>query len=282
MSVADLHRPPKRPFAWLWALIPTQLLVAALWWRFGWQVGLSSLLVSHLTFLWGVLWPQSSLYSPVLTRLPLPAHDRRVWLTIDDGPSQQTLQILDLLDAYHVKATFFLVAQRAQTRPQEVREIVRRGHSIGNHSTSHPQAWFWALGPRRMHAEIAVAQSILHDLGGVAPRWFRAVVGMANPFVSAPLKALGLARVGWSARGYDGVGATSERVVARIERSLMPGAIVLLHEGGAATQSVETIGLLLQRMRATGWSTLLPEQLEQHHDARAGAPCLSPDPRVNG
>lgn len=256
-----LHRPPRHPHAWWWVLLLTQLAVAAIWWRFGWKVGVPVMVASHLPFWWGVLWPQSRLYSPVLTRLPLRQDDRRVWLTIDDGPSAQTRDLLDLLDAHDAKATFFLVGERAATRADDVREIARRGHGIGNHSASHPQAWFWALGPRRMAREIASTQQTLRDLTGQAPRWFRAVVGMANPFVSAPLKSLGLARVAWNARGFDGVGAQPQDVVRRIEASLSPGAIVLLHEGGAATRSVETIEAVLTRMQALGYRTVLPEEL---------------------
>lgn len=261
MSLPSFHRPPRRPHAWLWVLALSQCAVAALWWRHGWRLGLPSLVASHMPFLWGALWPRSRLYGPVLTRLPLAQGDRRVWLTIDDGPSADTMALLDLLDAHGARATFFLVGERARARPEAVREIARRGHGIGNHSASHPQAWFWALGPRRMAAEIARAQDALREIVGTAPHWFRAVVGMANPFVSAPLRRLGLARVAWSARGYDGVGAAPARVVARIARELSPGAIVLLHEGGAATRSVETLRLLLERMRAEGWGTVLPEEL---------------------
>lgn len=257
--VPEFHRPPRHPHAWLWCLLASQCLVAAVWWRFGWMVGLACLFASHLPFWWGVLWPRSRLYSPVLVRLPIDA--RRVWLTIDDGPSVDTRAILDLLDAHGAKATFFLVGDRALQRADDVREIARRGHGIGNHSASHPQAWFWALGPRRMAAEIARTQDILRDLAGTAPHWFRAVVGMANPFVSAPLKSLGLARVAWNARGFDGVGASPEDVARRIEAGLSPGAIVLLHEGGAATRSVETIGRVLQRLDALGYRTVLPEDV---------------------
>lgn len=220
--------------------------------------------LSHLPFLWGVLRPQSRLYSPVLTRLP--TTDHMVWLTIDDGPSDDTLALLELLDAHDARATFFLVGERAQARPQLVREIVRRGHGLGNHSATHPQAWFWALSPRRMGAEIARTQTLLREIAGSAPRWFRAVVGMANPFVSAPLRAHGLARVAWSARGFDAVASDPARVVARIERALAPGAIVLLHEGARHGRNVEIMALLLQRLDALGYRCVLPEALEASSD----------------
>lgn len=256
----DFHRPPRHPHAWRLLLVASQLIVVAVWWRYGWRIGLPAMLLSHLPFVWGTLWPRSRLFGPVLVRLP--TDERCVWLTIDDGPSDDTSALLDLLDAHGAKATFFLVGERAAARPGLVREIARRGHGIGNHSATHPSAWFWALGPRRMRDEIVRCQTILQDITGTAPRWFRAVVGMANPFVSAPLREQGLARVAWSARGFDAVAQDSAGVVARIERGLAPGAIVLLHEGARHGRNVETIALLLQRLDALGYRTVLPEELQ--------------------
>ena len=238
----------------------SQLLLVLLWWQAGWRAGVAALLLSHGALAWATLWPRSRWLSPVLTRLPTAR--RVVWLTIDDGPSAQTAAILDLLDAHAARATFFVVGQRAAARPELVREIVRRGHALGNHSATHPQAWFWALPPARMRAEIARTQAVLAQLTGVAPRWFRAVVGMANPFVAAELKRHGLARVAWSARGFDAVAADPAAVVARIERGLRPGAIVLLHEGAAHGRNVETLALVLRRLDALGYGTVLPESLE--------------------
>lgn len=251
-----LHRPPRRPHAWAWAFAASQLVVAWAWWRLGWQVGLPAMLLSHIPFVWGTLVPDSALFSPVLARLP--TSDRVAWLTIDDGPSDDTLELLELLDAAGAKATFFLVGERAAARPGLVREVVARGHEVGNHSNTHPQAWFWALSPRRMREEITRTQQVLEGITGTPPRWFRAVVGMANPFVAATLREHGLARVAWSARGYDAVEVDPARALARIERQLRPGAIVLLHEGAARGRNVELLALLLQRLRELGYATVLP------------------------
>lgn len=251
-----VHRVPQRPHAWLVLLVLSQAVVALVWWRWGWTIGLPAMAASHAPFWWGTLWPHSRVFGPVLNRLPI--DDRRVWLTIDDGPSDETRPILDALDAHSAKATFFLVGARAAQRPELVREILQRGHQIGNHSHSHPARWFWALGPSRMRREIADTQRVLTEIAGTPPRWFRAVVGMSNPFVQAPLKAHGLARAAWSARGFDGVAADPDAVVTRIERGLKPGAIVLLHEGAAHGGNVETIRHLLKRLDALGYRTLLP------------------------
>ena len=255
-NLHGLHRPPRHPQAWWPCLLASQALVAWAWWRFGAGIGLPAMLASHAACWWGVLWPRSRLFSPVLSRLP--TDERVAWLTIDDGPSADTRAILDLLDARGTKATFFLVGERALQRPDEVRELLRRGHGIGNHSATHPAKWFWALGPARLRREIGDTQRILADITGEAPRWFRSVVGMTNPFVHAPLRAHRLARVAWSARGFDGVAGDPAQVVARIERDLAPGAIVLLHEGAPHGGNVATLRLLLQRLDALGYRTVLP------------------------
>ena len=256
-TFAELRRSPRRPHAWAWCLLASQVLVLALWWRFGWHVGLPSLVLSHAPFWWATLRPDSALLSPVLRRLPTDA--RVAWLTIDDGPSEDTRAILDLLDAHDAKATFFLVGERARARPELVHEIVRRGHGIGNHSATHPQAWFWALPPQRMRDEIARTQAILHELTGTTPHWFRAVVGMANPFVAAVLKAHGMTRVAWSARGYDALASDPAMVADRIERNLAPGAIVLLHEGAKHGRNVDALRAVLARLDARGYRAIVPE-----------------------
>jgi peptidoglycan/xylan/chitin deacetylase (PgdA/CDA1 family) len=257
VATSSLQRIPRRPWAWAWCLLASQLVVIALWWRFGWQVGLPAMVLSHMPFLWATLVPDSALLSPVLRRLP--TTEPVAWLTIDDGPSDDTPAILDALDAHDAKATFFLVGERARARPELVREIVRRGHGIGNHSATHPQAWFWALPPKRMQGEIAQAQALLRDLTGTTPHWFRAVVGMANPFVAPVLKAQGMTRVAWSARGFDGLASDPQAVARRIEQQLKPGAIVLLHEGAKHGRNVETIRVVLERLAARGYRTVLPD-----------------------
>ena len=254
-----LHRVPRHPHAWIWLALALHLGVLMAWWSWGWVPGLACLFAVHMLFLWGTMRPQSRLFGPVLSRLPV--KEKAVWLTVDDGPSHETVALLDLLDRHQAKATFFLVADRAAAHPALAREILRRGHGLGNHSRSHPQAWFWALGPRRMAAEIGQSQAILRDITGQAPRWFRAVVGMANPFVSIELKRHDLARVAWSARGFDGVRGEPGEVVSRIVAGLQPGAIVLLHEGAPHGNNLAIVEGVLEAMRECGYHAILPEQL---------------------
>src|SRR5690242_19004278 len=100
---------------WAWALLASQLLVVWLWWRYGWQAGLPAMVLSHAYFMGQVFLPRSRLHAPVVRRRPRTG--TALWLTIDDGPSDDTLAMLDLLDAHDAKATFFLVGERAARQP---------------------------------------------------------------------------------------------------------------------------------------------------------------------
>lgn len=252
-----LHRVPRRPEAILGLLALSQVGVAVVWWRWGWQTGLPLMIATHLLVVWGTLAPRAPLFGPVLSRLPTPR--REVWLTIDDGPSAETPAMLDLLERHGARATFFVVGTRALEQPALVNEILARGHQLGNHSLSHPDTRFWRLGPVRVEEEIGRNQSVLTAITGQTPRWYRSVVGMTNPFVPLSLKRHGLARVAWSARGFDGVACTPERVLERITRDLAPGAIVLLHEGAAHGHNVEILARLLDQLRVEGYATVLPD-----------------------
>jgi peptidoglycan/xylan/chitin deacetylase (PgdA/CDA1 family) len=268
-SAATLRRPPRHPWVWAWLFVAAQISGLVLGWRLGWLWGAALILGTQALLFWATLWPQSRLLSPVLVRLP--TRERTVWLTIDDGPSADTAEILDLLDRHQAKACFFVVGDRAEAKPDCLREMLRRGHEIGNHSYSHPEKWFWALPPRAMRAQIDRAQTVLGAIAGRPPRWFRAVVGMANPFVAAALKPLGLTRVAWCARGFDAREADPARVVARIARGLRPGAIVLLHEGAPHGRSVAIVEAVLEHLAAQGYRCVLPAPCADSAAPRAGA-----------
>ena len=100
--------------------------------------------------------------------------------------------MLDLLDAAGARATFFCIAERAARHPQLVREIVRRGHSVQNHTHAHSHR-FSLLGPRGFAREIEAAQRVLSGLTGESPRFFRAPAGLRNPFLAPVLHRLDLA-----------------------------------------------------------------------------------------
>lgn len=164
-----------------------------------------------------------------------------VLITIDDGPDpDDTPVLLDLLDLYQTKAIFFMIGEKVRAYPELAHEVVKRGHQIGNHTMTHPQASFWCAGPWRTRREILECQQAIEEATGVAPRWFRAPVGHRNLFTHPVSGTLGLRVMGWNRRGYDAVETDAAKVLARILPDLGAGDIVLLHEATPIAASVLT------------------------------------------
>ena len=232
-----------------------------------WPWALGAVVLNHALLTGTGLWPRSTWLGSNLRRLPAAAAARHeVALTIDDGPDPQiTPAVLDLLDAHGARATFFCIAQHAQAHPQLCREIVRRGHSVQNHSHRHRHN-FSLLGLRGFGREIEAAQDALSQITGELPRFFRAPAGLRNPFLAPVLHRLELQLVSWTRRGFDTVRAEPERVLSRLTHRLGGGDILLLHDhNGARTAAgrpvvLEVLPALLRAFAQSGLrSVTLPE-----------------------
>lgn len=230
------------------AFIAPLLLLAT--WRYSPWLAVGILALSHALLLYPTLRPNVQWLGPVITHFATDAQE--VWLTIDDGPTDDTRAILDLLDARGAKATFFVKGTLAESQADLMREIVARGHSVANHSRTHPAATFWCLPPSRLAAEI--------DGCRVAGPWFRAPVGMKNPFVHPLLAKRGLRLIGWTVRGFDSVVDDADRVAKRIVPRVSPGAIVVMHQG--REWSARTIARVVDELQARGFRFVIPQDTQ--------------------
>jgi peptidoglycan/xylan/chitin deacetylase (PgdA/CDA1 family) len=195
--------------------------------RFGWVWALACGAAIAAIFCWTVLNPRSQILGPVRCQ----TDDDEILITIDDGPDpHDTPMLLDLLDRYQTKAVFFMIGEKVRAHPELAREVVRRGHEIGNHTLTHPQASFWCAGPWRTRREIAGCQQVIREITGITPRWFRPPVGHRNLFTHPVASTLGLQVMAWNRRGFDAVEKDVAKVLARILPDLSRGDIVLLHE----------------------------------------------------
>jgi peptidoglycan/xylan/chitin deacetylase (PgdA/CDA1 family) len=230
--------------------------------------GLLALLAGNHAVLACAMHPRGSLLGPNMTRLPEPAGGA-VALTFDDGPHPEvTPRVLDILDAHGARATFFTIGERAARHGPLMRDILRRGHGIGNHSHRHPLA-FACWGPWRLRREIAEAQAAIADACGLTPRFFRAPMGLRSPLLDPVLAVEGLSLVSWSRRGYDAVSRHPDQVLRRLTRGLTEGDILLLHDAtsrlGPRGRPVvlDVLPKLLRSIAAAGLATaLLPEWMQ--------------------
>ncbi len=200
-----------------------------------WPWMLGAIVLDHALITAAGLWPRSHWLGPNWTHLPAHSAQRNeIALTIDDGPDPDvTPRVLEVLEAFDARVSFFCVGERVTRYPDLAREIVRRGHSVENHSQRHRHS-FSLLGPKRMAAEIAEAQESIAGVTGEVPRFFRAPAGLRNPFLDPILKRLELHLASWTRRGFDTVNGDADDVYRRLIRSLAGGDILLLHDGHAA------------------------------------------------
>jgi peptidoglycan-N-acetylglucosamine deacetylase len=207
------------------------LIAAPAQWR--WVLGVVA--ANHLLLGLIGMWPRSRWLGANYVQLPpAAAAQNKIALTIDDGPDPAvTPQVLDILDRYAARATFFCIGEKAARYPDLCRDIVRRGHAVENH-TQHHRHYFAFLGMARLTREIEAAQETLGALTGRAPAFFRAPAGIRNPFLDPVLARLGLQLVAWTRRGFDTRSADPATVSGRLMPSVKPGAILLLHDGNSA------------------------------------------------
>ena len=244
------------------------LAVAAIIFEPGqWRWALGAVAVNHLLIATIGLWPRSHWLGPNWTRLPAAATARNeIALTIDDGPDPVvTPQVLDVLERYGARATFFCIGEKAVRYPEVCREIIRRGHAIENHSQHH-RHHFSLTGLRGMRREIQAAQDTLSRVCGQRPLFFRAPAGLRNPFLDPVLHQLGLTLASWSARGFDTRIKDAERVKNKLLPGLRAGAILLLHDGNAARTAsgtpviLDVLPALLERAAAARLRTVTLRQ----------------------
>jgi len=227
----------------------------------GWFVALAPIFVSHMLLLYPTLVANCQWWGPVVTSFQTSA--REVWITIDDGPSPaHTIKLLEILDRFEARATFFVVGANAEKYPHLVTEILARGHALANHTFTHPSTTFWCSSAGRIGRELDLCAETLRTTPERPPAYFRAPVGMKNPFVHPALAKRGLALIGWTVRGLDTIQRDADRVAARIEKSAKPGAIILLHEGHRVRQDPEfhphCLERTLDRLAARGYRFVIP------------------------
>jgi peptidoglycan/xylan/chitin deacetylase (PgdA/CDA1 family) len=172
-------------------------------------------------------YPQMNFLGPVINRGN--SGKKYVAITFDDGPSETTtLKILELLDRYSLRATFFVSGFNAARYPALMDEIIHRGHTVGNHSMKHdPLVMLKSYDV--LYREVYEAQVVLRKMG-IEALAFRPPVGIINPKLPSILDRLGLFCVTFSCRAMDAGNFRVKNLAARILKKLKGDDIILLHD----------------------------------------------------
>ena len=174
-----------------------------------------------------------------------------VRLTFDDGPVRaNTPRVLDVLSKYRVKATFFVIGQRARRYPRLVKREYREGHSVQNHTYTHPE--LSVLSPVEIRRELRATNRAIKAAGVPRPYRFRPPRGHTNARVRSVGASLGLIQTLWSVDPHDWANPPASVICRRVVTNVRPGSIVLLHDGSAAN-TVEALPCIIKRLRGRGY-----------------------------
>lgn len=211
----------------------------------------------------------------------VPTSEKAVALTYDDGPAPGTVGtagILALLEAQHAKATFFVIGEEVHRRPAILAAAAKAGMEIENHGERHANMAHLGEGPLRR--VIAQGARTIAAVTKRRPIFLRPPFGSQSARVRRVAHALGERVVIWSVDTRDWTNPGSATIVARVLRQVRPGAIVLMHDGGAnRSQTVTATRELLVSLKARGYRMVTLEDLlrigQKAPPARPAAPALA-------
>ncbi|HTT23192.1 MAG TPA: polysaccharide deacetylase family protein [Candidatus Sulfotelmatobacter sp.] len=193
---------------------------------------------------------------------------KKLALTYDDGPNDpHTLHLLEVLARHKVHATFFLLGRYVQQRPDIVRELVKAGHVVGNHTFTHPLLTFKSTA--EIWRELVHCHKAIQDAIGEHSNLFRPPFGGRRPAVLRIAREQGLEPIMWNVTGYDWNAPPAATIERKVERQIRGGDVILLHDGGHKqmgadrSQTVIATGHLLSRYNSEGYEfTTIPQMLE--------------------
>ena len=217
----------------------------------GWAIAAGVAYV--LLLLGGVLVLRWRMFVDAMVRGPKQA--RGVALTFDDGPDPATTpRVLDTLDSRQVKATFFVVGEKAEKHPEIVRDMLARGHTVGLHAYRHLRLYA-TQGEKAVARDLARGMEVLEGITGSRPTWFRPPIGHTQPGMARALDKLELLTIGWTVSAHDGARWIGDaEVIGRMRRLARDGAILALHDaaehGDRVPAGVTALPALLEVLEA--------------------------------
>jgi len=189
--------------------------------------------------------------------------EKVVALTFDDGPTPGfTDEIISILDAYNIKATFFLVGSSIERYPEDARKLVEAGHEIGNHSYSHQVMIL--KRPGFVKREIETTDNLIREAGFEGPIYFRAPYGKRLFAVPFYLKRSGRVHIMWDIEpdSHGEVSRSPEKIVEHVVERVRPGSIILLHPFYENRRpSLEAIPGIIEELKRKGYRFVTVSEL---------------------
>ena len=183
--------------------------------------------------------------------------NKTIALTFDDGPGPYTEKLLDILDKYDAKATFFLIGSKVSARANTLRRMQSRGHQLGNHSWSHPE--LNKVSAEQLASEIDQTNNAIKQAVGAKPNIIRPPYGAFNRAVLEQFRQRGMSAVVWSVDTRDWADRNSEIVCSRAVAGARNGAVILMHD--IHPTSVNAVPCILNSLKQQGYSFVTVQNL---------------------
>lgn len=190
-----------------------------------------------------------------------------VYLTFDDGPSQNTDHILDTLKEYNVRATFFCLAREGEENTARYQRIVQEGHTLAMHSYSHIYSTIYA-NLDAFKEDVNKISDFLYDAAGVRPEFYRFPGGSSNTVSEVPMSKCiqyvnkkGITYFDWNAQNDDATGKTytPSQLTSRAMRSVKAAGenvVLLMHDERTKTATAESLPELIRRLKNANYDIL--------------------------
>lgn len=183
--------------------------------------------------------------------------DKVASLTFDDGPNPEyTRAVMDILDKYHIKGTFFLLGSSVETYPDIVKEMHDRGHIIGSHSYSHPD--MLTLSGEEIRREIVGTANIIEEITGEPVHLYRLPYGSGNQFVIDQIPEM--TSIMWNVDSEDWALESTKDTYNNVIQQLTGDDLILFHD--RLPHTVEALDLLIQEMLDHGYFFDTPDKLD--------------------
>ena len=219
--------------------------------------------------------PRSRFYGKVLSNGS--RNHPRIALTFDDGPNEPyTSHVLNILEQYKIKATFFVVGKNARRHPETCRRILTAGNVIGNHSYDHDRSLCLRWG-KAVARDVKLAHQAIYECTGFEPKLFRPPHGFRTPWLMRTLHRLGYTVVTWDNMTSDWkADKPSEEIVQTIVQRAKPGSVIVLHDGRDTRprydrgQMLQALPFIIETLKERGFEFVtIPELFETEGEPAA-------------
>jgi len=210
-----------------------------------------------LVIFWGCCTVSSNFFINIICKAN--TDKKEIAISFDDGPAENyTPEILSVLGAANIKATFFCIGNRIAGNEKILQQLLADGHLVGNHSYSH-DFWFDMHAAKKMQADLAMMDAEMQRVTGIKPKLFRPPYGVTNPNLAKAIRKGGYTPVGWSVRSMDTVIKDEHQLLEKVNAGIAPGAVFLFHDTSKTTFNM--LPAFIEEVKKRGYNIIPLDKL---------------------